>query len=214
MFIRATRLQTPADRVEAAIDNFKRETVPRLRAAPGNLGAVLLANRQTGAGIGLSYWESVRAMAAAEQLGMQSRTEAVKSVPGAQIVNVERYEVMIMDRSGQPRAGGFVRLNTLTGDIDKLDALTVFMRNNVLPLVRNLAGWRALIAGVDRQTGRSTVMTVWDSMDALEASDSKVAGLRAEAAKIAGAGQEGVTVEVFEGVVVELDAAVTAHVGT
>lgn len=212
MFIRATRLQTPPDRVAAGIDNFKEQTLPRLRAAPGNLGAVLMTNRETGAGIGLTYWESAKAMAAAEQVGIQSRTEAAKSVPGVQIVNVERFEVMIMDRSGPPRAGGFSRFNTFTGSVDKLDALTVYMRNSVLPVVRNLPGWRALITGVDRQTGRSFVTSVWDSMDSMEASESQVAGLRTEAAKIAGASQEGVTVEIFEGVVVELDAAITAHV--
>jgi hypothetical protein len=213
MFIRATRLQTPADRVEASIDNFKQETLPRLRSAPGNLGAVLLVNRQMGSGIGLTYWESGKAMAAAEQLGMQARADVTRSVPGSQIVNVERFELMIMDRSGSPRAGGFVRVNTVTGDVDKLDALTVFLRNNALPVVRNLPGWRALISGVDRQTGRSFISAVYDSMDSLEASESNVAGLRTEAAKIAGAGQEGVTVEILEGVVVELDAAITAHVG-
>ena len=212
MFVRATRLQTPPDRVAAGIDNFKQQTMPRLRAAPGNLGAVLLTNRESGAGMGLTYWESAKAMAAAEQVGIQSRAEAVKSVPGVQIVNVERFELMIMDRSGPARAGGFVRVNTLNGDVDKLDALTVFMRNSALPLVRNLPGWRALITGVDRQTGRSFVSAVYDSMDALQASESSVAGLRTEAAKIAGASQEGVTVEIFEGVVVELDAAITAHV--
>ncbi len=213
MFVRATRLQTPADRVEAGIDNFKQQTLPRLRAAPGNLGAVLLTNRENGAGMGLTYWESAKAMAAAEQVGIQSRAEAVKSVPGVQIVNVERFELMIMDRSGPARAGGFVRVTTVIGDVDKLDALTVFMRNTALPMVRNLPGWRALITGVDRQTGRSFISAVYDSMDSLEASESKVAGLRADAAKIAGASQEGVTVEIFEGVVVELDAAITAHVG-
>src|SRR5467141_1770101 len=98
MFLRATRLQASPDKVEAAIENFKSNTVKGLRAAPGNQGAVLLVNRQTGAALGITYWESAKALAASEQIGSDSRTQAAKSV-GAQIVNVERAELMIMERT-------------------------------------------------------------------------------------------------------------------
>ena len=210
MFIRATRVQTPPASIQTAIDNFERETLPRMRSAPGCLGGVLLVDRQTGAGVGITYWESAKAMAAGEQAGIQARTQVVQSTPGSQIVNVERFELMIMDRAAPPTAGGFVRLNTISGDPDKLDALTVYLRNSVLPVLRAQKGYRAMISSNDRQTGRSTVSTVWNSLDELRASESAVAGLRAEAAKIAGAGADGVMVEIFEGAVVELSAAVAA----
>lgn len=210
MFIRATRVQTPPASVQQAIDTFERTTLPGLRAAPGCLGGVLLVDRQSGAGVGITYWESAKAMAAGEQAGIKARTQSVQSVPGSQIINVERFEVMIMDRAAPPQAGGFVRLNTLAGDSEKLDALTVYLRNSVLPVLKAQNGYRACIQSIDRQTGRSTVSTVWSTLDDLRASESKVAGLRAEAAQIAGAGPDGVTVEIFEGAVVELSAAVTA----
>src|ERR1700682_5379186 len=125
MFLRATRVQVPPDKVEAAIENFKTNTVKSLRAAPGNQGAVLLVDRQSGAGLGITYWESAKALAASEQTGIQSRTQAVQNVSGARIVNVERAELMIMDRAGAPKQGTFVRLTTVNGDPDKLDAAIV-----------------------------------------------------------------------------------------
>jgi heme-degrading monooxygenase HmoA len=209
MFLRATRVQTPPDKVEAAIENFKSSTVKSLRAAPGNQGAVLLVNRQTGAGIGITYWESARALAAAEQVGNQARNQTTKNVAGSQIVNVERAELMIMDRTDAPKAGTFVRLVTVNGDPDKVDAGIVSIRNHVLPVLKAQKGYRATIASVDRQTGRLAASTVWETKADLDASESKLAGPRAEAAKAAGAGPNDVQVEIFETAYVEISAAVT-----
>ena len=209
MFLRATRVQTPPDTVEQAIENFKTNTVKSLRAAPGNQGAVLLVNRQTGAGLGITYWESAKALAASEQAGIQARTQTTKSVPGSQIVNVERAELMIMDRTEAPKAGTFVRLVTVNGDPDKVDAGIVSIRNHVLPVLKAQKGYRATIASVDRQIGRLAASTVWETKADLDASESKLAGPRAEAAKAAGAGPNDVQVEIFETAFVEISAAVT-----
>jgi len=209
MFLRATRVQTPPDKVNDAIKNFETNILKGLRSAPGNQGASLLVNRQTGAGIGITYWESAKALAASEQIGTQSRTQSVKNVPGSQIVNVERAELMIMDRVAAPKEGSFVRVVTANGDPEKLDASIVQMRNQVLPLLKAQKGYRATIAAVDRQTGRLSVSTVWDSKADLDASEGKLAGPRAEVARLAGAGPHDVQVEIFETAVVELSAAAT-----
>jgi heme-degrading monooxygenase HmoA len=210
MFLRATRVQTPPDKVNEAIKNFEANTLRGLRSAPGNTGAFLLVNRQTGSAMGVTYWESAKALAASEQIGTQSRTQTTKNVPGSQILNVERAELMIMDRAAPPKAGSFVRMVTVNGDPEKLDAAIVQIRNHVLPLVKTLKGYRATIAAVDRQTGRLTASTVWDTKADLDASESKIAGPRAEVAKAAGAGAHDVQVEIFETAVVELSAAASA----
>jgi hypothetical protein len=168
-----------------------------------------LVNRQTGAALGITYWESAKALASSEQIGTQSRTQATKNVPGSQIVNVERAELMIMDRAAAPKQGSFVRSVTANGDPEKLDAAIVHIRNQVLPLLKSQKGYRATIASVDRQSGRLSVSTVWDSKADLDASESKLAGPRAEAARLAGAGPNDVQVEIFETAVVELSAAAT-----
>src|ERR1700681_3041491 len=125
MFLRATRVQTPPDKVNDAIKNFETNIVKGAQSAPGNQGAVLLVNRETGAGLGITYWESDKALATSEQFGIKTRTDAVKNVPGSQMVNVERAELMIMDRAAEPKAGAAVRLITINGDSGKLDAAIV-----------------------------------------------------------------------------------------
>jgi hypothetical protein len=116
---------------------------------------------------------------------------------------------MIMDRAAAPKQGSFVRSVTANGDPEKLDAAIVHIRNQVLPLLKSQKGYRATIASVDRQSGRLSVSTVWDSKADLDASESKLAGPRAEAARLAGAGPNDVQVEIFETAVVELSAAAT-----
>ncbi|GAC1673670.1 MAG: hypothetical protein PVS3B2_15900 [Candidatus Dormibacteraceae bacterium] len=209
MFLRATRIQTPPDKVNEAIKNFENNVLKGLRSAPGNQGAALLVNRQTGAALGITYWESSKALGASEHIGTQSRTQVTKHVPGTQIVNVERGELMIMDRVAAPKEGSFVRLVTASGDPEKLDAAIVHLRNHVLPILKAQKGYRAAIASVDRQTGGLSVSSIWDSKADLEASESKLSGPRAEVARIAGAGPHDVQVEIFETAVVELSAAAT-----
>jgi hypothetical protein len=209
MFLRATRIQAPPDKVGAAIDNFETNIVKNLRSTPGNQGVVLLVDRHGGGALGITYWESARALAASEQTGAESRTQATKNVAGTQIVNVERAELMIMDRAGAPKQGTFVRLTTVNGDPEKLDAAIVQLRNHVLPILKAQPGYRAAIASVDRQSGRLNVSTVWETRVDLNASESKIAGPRAEVAKITGASPHDVQVEIFETAVVEMSAAVT-----
>ena len=56
--------------------------------------------------------------------------------------------------------------------------------------------------------GRLSPTTVWETEADLDASESKLAGPRAEAAKAAGAGPLDVHVELFETPVIEISAAV------
>ncbi len=194
MYLRSTRVQSPPDAIEKGIAYFKEKVVPAAKASPGNAGAVLLVDRQTGSAVGITMWETPNALSASEQMGVTSRTQSAAAMGGS-IVNVERFEQVIQDRAQPPKAGAFVRLNTVAGTPEKIDNAIKFMKQN-LPAVKNQKGYRALLMNVDRMTGRSTVATVWDTLADLEASESKVSRLRRDAADAAGASD--VTVEIFE----------------
>jgi len=202
MFIRGTRVQTPHEKIDDAIANFKKQVMPNASKAPGYVGAALLIDRKSGAGIGITYWESAKALTNSEQVGIQTRTNAVQNVTGTQIVNVERYEIVLMDRNAPPKADTFIRVNELNADPDKLEALIAFTKSKVLPTLKPIKGFRSMVVGVDRGTGRCAISTTWDTLADLQASEGKVTGLRQEAAKTAGA--DGVEVEIFEVPVIEL----------
>lgn len=214
MYVRMTRVQAPPDKIKDSIQNFETNVLKRVKAAPGYQGAGLLVNRQTGDGIGFSYWESAKALGGSEQAGIDARTSAAQDVAGTRIINVERAEVMIMERVAPPKAGSFIRATTGAGDPEKLDAGISVGRNKALPLLKTLKGFRTMIAAVDRQSGRTFVSSVWDTLADLEASESKIAGVRAEFAKAAGISPESLRVEVYEGAVVELSPALIAQTTT
>jgi len=211
MYVRMTRVQAPPDKVQDSIQNFETNVLKRMKAAPGYQGAVLLVNRQTGDGMGTTFWESAKALGTSEQAGIDARTSATQNVAGTRIINVERAEVMIYERVAPPKAGTFVRTITGAGDPEKLDAGISVGRNKALPLLKTLKGFRVMFTAVDRQTGRTFASTAWDTMDDLEASESKIAGVRAEFAKAAGISADSLRVEVFEAAVVELSAALIAQ---
>jgi heme-degrading monooxygenase HmoA len=210
MYIRSTRVQSPPDKVQDAIHNFETNVVKRMSSVPGYQGAVLLVNRQTGEGMGVTYWESARALGASEQSGIDSRTQAATTVPGTRIINVERGEIMIMDRAAAPTAGTFIRGVSGSGDPDKLDAGVNFARTKALPVLKALKGYRAFIVSIDRQTGRVLTSSVWDTKADLDASESKIAPIRAEFARVVDIKPETLKVEIFESAVVELSAAASA----
>lgn len=207
MYVRATRVQMPPQAVDKGIAFFKEKIVPMASSAPGNLGQVLLVDRETGKGLGITQWETAQAMGAAEQLGINSRMQSAAETGGS-IVNVERMEQVINERTGPPGAGGWVRLNTIAGDPAKIDSAINFVKQQVLPVLKSQKGFRTALMNVDRITGRSTVSTVWASREDLEASEASISSLRRDAADAAGA--KDVTVEIYEAVVVNIKTPATA----
>jgi len=195
------------DSMEKGITFFKETVVPMANSTPGNMGQVLLVDRESGKGVGITMWDSPQALGASEQMGMTSRTGSI-AVTGGQIVNVERMEQVINERVAPTQPGTSVRLNTIAGDPAKTDNAIKFVKNQVLPVLKSQKGFQAMIMNVDRITGRSTVSTVWATRADLEASESSVSGLRRDAADAAGA--KDVTVELFEAAVTNIKQPATA----
>ncbi|MGN6332214.1 MAG: hypothetical protein ACTHOD_11240 [Motilibacteraceae bacterium] len=92
------------------------------------------------------------------------------------------------------------RVNILEADPSRIDDGIAFVRDRVQPVVDSKAGSRGLGMWVNRETGEVVVTTVWEDRAALEASESEVAELRAEAARTVGA--QAVRVELVESEVV------------
>jgi hypothetical protein len=141
-------------------------------------------------------------------MGNQTRAQAAKDVPSTQVVNVERAEVAIMDRVAPPMKGSLVRQTIVNADPQKLDAAVAYIRNHVLPILKAQKGYRATIGGFDRLTGATHSRHDLGLEADLDASESKIAGPRAEAARVAGAGPSDVQVEIFETAVADLTGAV------
>ncbi len=76
------------------------------------------------------------------------------------------------------------------------------VRTKLLPRVREMDGYRGAIFLMDRDTGKSMTVTLWDSEEAMRASEEKANQVRGDAAQTT-SGDIG-SVERFEAPVAEL----------
>jgi quinol monooxygenase YgiN len=72
----------------------------------------------------------------------------------------------------------YVRANIFSGDPSKVDDAIAYAESTLVPAVTAIAGNRGLAMAVDRATGDGSVVTFWDDLDALRASEEQVKGLR------------------------------------
>ena len=96
MFARVTVVDGDPDRLEAGTKMYSEQVLPAIQGVPGYKGSMLLANRTTGKGIGMSWWETEEARAAGAEAVDQARKATVEEMGGT-VPPVDEYEVMISD---------------------------------------------------------------------------------------------------------------------
>jgi heme-degrading monooxygenase HmoA len=206
MWIRSTRLQGDVNRLDEAVNTYRQKIGPAMAEMAGYMGTAVLANRETGLAESVVYWQDEAALKATEASTEEMRARVAAEL-GAKIISVDRLELVIVERAAPVQEGTFVRTNDVQGDPAKLDEGTAFIRDKVIKVLTAQPGFRALVTGINRQTGRSVTASTWDSMDALKKSEAAVVDLREQAVKASGA--TGVKVEIWESVFVEMKTAAT-----
>ena len=73
---------------------------------------------------------------------------------------------------------------------------------DALPTLKGQKGFRAVLVGANRQTGRMFISSVWDTAADREASDAAMQGARGRIPQVAGAAS--VKVDLYESVVSEI----------
>lgn len=94
------------------------------------------------------------------------------------------------------------RVTTLEGSPDKMDDATRHLQEQVLPQLQQMDGFKGFITLGDRQSGKVLgVVTLWESEEALRATEEAAARIRGGAAEATGgtvAGVENYEVAIFE----------------
>lgn len=93
------------------------------------------------------------------------------------------------------------RVNTFEGPPDRIDEAVRNVREQVLPQLQRQDGFKGLIGLVERQAGKLIGVTLWESEEALRASEEEANRLRSESARAGDqtiAGVERCEVALFE----------------
>jgi predicted ester cyclase/heme-degrading monooxygenase HmoA len=155
---------------------------PHVEAQHGNRGLACLVNDDLGVCVVASYWDGLDSMTASEQAVQVSRKEVAERLHGT--ATVEHYEVPVFIRRSRPSAGAGVRITRLDCAPANVDAAIEEFRNTAVPGIMDMSGLCSAHLMADRTTGRCMVVTAWDDMNALAASRSGSARLRASMAAV------------------------------
>ena len=99
MHARVTHLTGSTEEVDAGIDNFRSNALPGVQAEPGNRGAIMLVDRETGKGMAITLWEDENAMRESEERANELRAQAADAMGAGGTPEVELYEVAVFESS-------------------------------------------------------------------------------------------------------------------
>jgi heme-degrading monooxygenase HmoA len=86
----------------------------------------------------------------------------------------------------------FARVSTYQGDPAQIDEGLNYARESILPRVQQVDGFEGVYYLVDRESGKALTITLWESEEALRASEEEANRLRSESADASSATVEGV----------------------
>src|SRR5438552_1613316 len=156
------------------------ELIQRVRdsgpsSVPDAKGFLGLFDRERGTALGITFFDSEEAIRNSEQAFEDMARNFPEEMRGRR-TSVETYEVTILD--GDPERAKAARVSTLEGSPDRIDDSLAKVRTETLPQVREIEGNVGAIGLADRSSGRGTIITLWESADALRRSEEQADRLR------------------------------------
>ncbi len=96
MYARVTMVQGSPEQTDAGIESYNSQVLPAIQGLDGYKGSMLLVDRSTGKGIGLSLWATEDARRQAADAVAKAREATVKAMGGT-VPPVDEYEVAVSD---------------------------------------------------------------------------------------------------------------------
>ena len=123
----------------------------------------------------LAFFESRDALEAAEA-GFDQQGDTIPEDIRGKRTSVHYYDVVIYD--GNVDGAKAARISLLEGSPEAIDAGLEKTRADTLPKVRAISGNVGAIGLADRDNGRVSIITLWDSADSMRASAQEADQLR------------------------------------
>jgi hypothetical protein len=127
----------------------------------------------------LAFFDSHNALQAAEA-GFDQMGDTIPEEIRGKRTSVHAYEVVIYE--GAVDTAKAARVSLLEGSPDAIDSGLEKTRGDTLPKVRAIDGNVGAIGLADRDNGRVSMITLWDSADSMRASSQAADQLRQQAA--------------------------------
>jgi hypothetical protein len=150
-----------------------------MQTPQGMTSALILDDRDAKKRKFLAFFDSREAVEAAEA-GFDQMGDTIPEEIRGKRTSVHYYEVAIYD--GDVEAAKAARVSLLEGSAESINAGLDKARAETLPKVRAIDGNVGAIGLADRDNGRVSVITLWDSGDSMRASTQEADRLRQQTA--------------------------------
>jgi hypothetical protein len=117
-------------------------------------------------------------------MGQAARSEASEKT-GVQLIDVDRFEHILLDRVAAPSSNVFARTTELRRSREKIDDLKALFDKSISTL-RSRQGCRAAVMAVNRVTGRVLLSSIWETAADRDSPDQQLGSIRDEAARVVG----------------------------
>lgn len=208
MHARVAAFENPRFDDPSLVDDLSkraRDSAPKWQEALRSaLGHLYLVDRDNKRSLGITFFPGESDIREAAPVFERMGDEIPEEQRGKR-KSVNNYEVSINEGGENANAA---RVSRLEGDPGKIDEATQRAVQDILPRVRQLPGFQGAIAMVDRDKGRTLLVTLWESAEKMRSSEEQADKLRQESAE-AGRGRV-VGVERYEVMYAKLPAAVGA----
>jgi len=160
------------------------ELIERVRergpgAVPDARGFLGLFDRERGTALGITFFDSEEAIRDSKQ-AFEDMAQHFPAEMRGRRTSVETYEVTNQEGGEGANAA---RVSSLEGSPDRIDESFSRAREDTLPKARELPGWKGVIGLADRKSGRVKLITLWESADALRATEEQADRLRKQTAE-------------------------------
>jgi hypothetical protein len=160
-----------------------RESAPQWQdALRSALGHLMLVDRENKRSLGITFFPKEADIREAEPVFDRMGDEIPEEQRGRR-TSVDSYEVAIIEGSLDTKAA---RVSRIEGDPSQLDEGTQHARGEILPRIKELQGYKGALGLVDRRSGRTLLVSFWESEQAMRSSEQPAEGLRKQAAEAGG----------------------------
>ncbi len=177
-----------ADEMVAAFEES--DYLDRLAESPGFNGYLLAADRGRGKITAMSFWRTPEDLAASDQVAEAARAMRIAALRPERRPIVDRYEV-VLDRAIESFEG-HLRLSRLA-DLSPAAVeamIEAFEGSDYLDQLEALSGFRGYLLAADREHGKVTAMSLWQTERDLRSSDQVAADARELRVAAAGKGHD------------------------
>ena len=152
-------------------------------SVPEAKGFLGLFDRERGSALGITFFDSEEAIRNSEQAFEDMAQHFPPEMRGRR-TSVDVCDVLIFE--GDADRAKAARVSTLEGSPASIDSSFGKFQSETLPKARELQGNVGFIGFADRKSGRATLITLWESPDAMRQSEQQANQLREQAAQSGG----------------------------